>query len=170
MTDKIIIDGVDVSGCNYYAVRGFVQSYNGYTEYQDYCANPLTSRVCTEYPNCYYKQLQRKTAKCQELINENDKLQEANEQYAGINKNLDYMLGDVISKVLEDDNTEEYFYTELKEKFTSKLEDIIEQNKQNERYKQALDDIEEYCREQNLKADWTACEILDIIKKTKDGE
>lgn len=33
--------------------------------------------------------------------------------------------------------------------------------------KQALDEIEDYCKECNLKADFTACEILDIIDKIK---
>ena len=35
------------------------------------------------------------------------------------------------------------------------------------KYKQVLDEIENYCKECNLKADFTACEILDIIDKIK---
>lgn len=35
------------------------------------------------------------------------------------------------------------------------------------RYRKALDEIEEYCEEQNLKYDTTACMILDIINKAK---
>lgn len=31
------------------------------------------------------------------------------------------------------------------------------------RYKQALENIEDYCNEQNLKMDYTACQILKII-------
>lgn len=38
-----------------------------------------------------------------------------------------------------------------------------------QKYKQALDKIEEYCKEQNLKYDTTACIILDIISKAKEG-
>lgn len=38
------------------------------------------------------------------------------------------------------------------------------------KYKQALDEIENYCKECNLKADSTACEVLDIIHKAKDSE
>lgn len=34
-----------------------------------------------------------------------------------------------------------------------------------ETYKQALQDIREYCEEQNLKADYTACEIIDKINE-----
>lgn len=36
-------------------------------------------------------------------------------------------------------------------------------------YKQALEKIEEYCTEQNLKYDNTACDILDIISKAKEN-
>ena len=32
-----------------------------------------------------------------------------------------------------------------------------------QKYKQILDKVEQYCKEQNLKYDTTACEILDII-------
>ena len=38
------------------------------------------------------------------------------------------------------------------------------------RYRKALDEIEEYCKEQNLKYDMTACMILDIIHKVKGEE
>ena len=31
------------------------------------------------------------------------------------------------------------------------------------KYKQALEEIRKYCEEQNLKADYTACEVLTII-------
>ena len=35
-------------------------------------------------------------------------------------------------------------------------------------YKECIDEIHEYCIEQNLKADWTACEILKIMNKHFD--
>ena len=38
------------------------------------------------------------------------------------------------------------------------------------RYRKALEEIEDYCNQQNLKYDTTACEILNIISKAKDGE
>lgn len=46
----IIIDGVDVSGCEDYGYRGNA----GY-----WCHN--YDEPCTDYPNCYFKQLVRKT-------------------------------------------------------------------------------------------------------------
>lgn len=42
--------------------------------------------------------------------------------------------------------------------------------KKSKTYKQALDDIENYCKECNLKADFTACDILQIIEGKKMSE
>ena len=56
MTDKeqIIINGVDVSRCENY------NSKNRFTCYPYICN-------CHEKPNCYFKQLARKTQECEEL-------------------------------------------------------------------------------------------------------
>lgn len=58
MTDKkeIIIDGVDVSGCEKYPLS------NKWHGSIIFCKGG-----CNVYPNCEYKQLQRKTAECEEL-------------------------------------------------------------------------------------------------------
>lgn len=55
MTDKqIIIDGVDVSGCEYFE--------------DEECLNPSETVVnCEASPNCYYKQLKAKEQECEEL-------------------------------------------------------------------------------------------------------
>lgn len=58
MTDKqIIIDGVDVSGCEHY------EDLNCFA-YRDSCGYPLD---CKDNSNCYYKQLKRKEQECEEL-------------------------------------------------------------------------------------------------------
>lgn len=60
MTDKeIIIDGVDVAECELGTDSiGFICNLkNGKT---DKCN-------CSDYPNCYYKQLKRKEQECEEL-------------------------------------------------------------------------------------------------------
>lgn len=67
MTDKqTIIDGVNVYGC-----VQFIQ------EEEDYCN---LGGSCKGWPNCYYKQLVRKTQECEELkkeiINKNEKIKE----------------------------------------------------------------------------------------------
>lgn len=66
MTDKqeIIIDSVDVSEC---------KNYNG-SIVMDCLLYPLQTDACKNNPNCYYKQLQRKTAECEELKNTLNKL------------------------------------------------------------------------------------------------
>lgn len=58
MTDKqeMIIDSVDVSEC---------KNYNG-SIVMDCLLYPLQTDACKNNPNCYYKQLQRKTAECEE--------------------------------------------------------------------------------------------------------
>lgn len=63
---------------------------------------------------------------------------------------------------------------ELKEKLMIlDEEDIVYEITENEfnkmnAYRKTLQEIEEYCKEQNLKYDTTACIILDIINKVKD--
>lgn len=61
MTDKeqIIVDGVDVSGCKEYiwALSHVCNLVNGRTDKFE----------CNYYPNCYFKQLKRKTQECEEL-------------------------------------------------------------------------------------------------------
>ena len=52
MTDKqIIIDGVDISGCEYCLKM---------TKYRCDIQRDVYKCLCEENPNCYYKQLQRK--------------------------------------------------------------------------------------------------------------
>lgn len=58
MTDKIIIDGIDVSECEFYC--------------EEYCnlSNDRNERLpfaekCTEYSDCCYKQLKRKKQECE---------------------------------------------------------------------------------------------------------
>ena len=66
---SIIINGVDVSGCNCY-----VENSKEYS-----CGLPCAPfhyRHCYENPNCYYKQLKRKEQECLTLINKNNRLEE----------------------------------------------------------------------------------------------
>ena len=62
MTDKqIIIDNVDVSGCEFY-----IDSKN--LEFN--CKQTPQSYFCKNQPNCYYKQLKCKEQECEELKKE----------------------------------------------------------------------------------------------------
>ena len=59
MTDKeIIIDGVDVSGCEYCLKM---------TKYRCTIQRDVYKYLCEENPNCYYKQLKRKEQECKKL-------------------------------------------------------------------------------------------------------
>ena len=52
---EIIIDGVDVSGCDYF---NFTDEH-----YCDECSSEFGCAVCDERTICYYKQLKRKEQK-----------------------------------------------------------------------------------------------------------
>lgn len=55
--EPIIINGVDVSGCEYACNTAFGK--NG-------CKHPMMKNIyCSKNPNCYFKQLARKTTECE---------------------------------------------------------------------------------------------------------
>ena len=59
MTDKqIIIDGIDISGCEYCLKM---------TKYRCTIQRDVYKCLCEENPNCHYKQLKRKEQECEEL-------------------------------------------------------------------------------------------------------
>ena len=58
----VIIDGVDVSKCKY-----FEDGECGCEYYLRYGYEITMYDRCEEYPNCYFKQLARKTQECEEL-------------------------------------------------------------------------------------------------------
>ena len=74
---EIIIDGVNVAGCEDYGYRGKA----GY-----WCHN--YDEPCTDYSNCYYKQLKRKEQECEELKEEIDDLKEIIQRHDNDNNAL----------------------------------------------------------------------------------
>ena len=56
--EQIIIDGVDVSECEFYNPYYCGMYIDGYGD---------SEGVCSDYEDCYYKQLARKTQECEEL-------------------------------------------------------------------------------------------------------
>ena len=78
ITDKqIIIDGVDVSGCEHLTEKqGCWLSTCDYLKYK----GNITNKLCKYNPNCYYKQLKRKEQECEELKEKVKKYGEINEQ------------------------------------------------------------------------------------------
>lgn len=151
MTDKeIIIDGVDVSECD------------KFDNISELCSirQPFEEiyHSCNEYENCYFKQLQRKTAECEELK-------------AQLETYLNMLDSSEFRIALTDVRTGE-------RKVWRKL------GNKAQRDKQALDEIEKYFLKQceihkSSIGDYAVqnmceqCEIkknLDIISKAKDGK
>ena len=143
--EQIMIDGVDVSECIFLDI----------VNERPWCDNVNISAIgksqcpyvdCYKNPDCYYKQLARKTQECEEL---KDKL-------AVTQFNLEQKC-----KVLKDvgvvqDKSGGYQVMDV------------------DRYRKALEEIEEYCiKEISLTGDLpfrtTVSDILDIINKVKDG-
>ena len=56
---QIIINGVDVSKCNYFN--------NTDKSYCEECCSEFGCAICNDRPNCYYKQLKRKEQECNKL-------------------------------------------------------------------------------------------------------
>lgn len=72
MTNKqIVIDGVDVSGCEYCLKM---------TKYRCTIQRDVYKCLCEENPNCYYKQFKRKEHECEELKKEKAEIK----KYLGI--------------------------------------------------------------------------------------
>jgi len=128
MTDKIMIDGVDVSRCEYFSAG------------LGYCKIGLWAddgtHICECEHNCYYKQLARKTKECEKLDIENKRL-------------VGVIATDIFEKYEEFENElqAEQQKTEaldkqislLKTRGTPPLLGIL--IAENEKYKQALEEI-----------------------------
>lgn len=63
---SIVIDGVDVSGCELYRNDNGVFAPDGTAERTELCY--LTNDYCYNNPNCYYKQLKRSEAQCEGMF------------------------------------------------------------------------------------------------------
>ena len=70
MTDeKIIIDGIDVSGCEYCLKM---------TKYRCTIQRDVYKCLCEENPNCYYKQLKHKEQECNKYKQALDEIEKIN--------------------------------------------------------------------------------------------
>ena len=86
MTDKqIIIDGVDVSGCEYHSLN------------KNNCSLCSLSNnlICSYKPFCYYKQLKRKEQECERLEETFDGLFKVQYELADNNKKLHQCLTEI---------------------------------------------------------------------------
>lgn len=186
--DQIIIDGVNVSGCNNHSSQGNCIIYGNIP--------------CDCFPDCDFKQLARKTQECgqkEKEINELhliiDRLLEASgydknistaEDFEDVYTDIDYKLGLIDDLKQECEELKEYIQankpTGICETCTAQT--LIE----NDKYRKALEDIEKLARD--FKKDicnicgWRntdgcspseaiceyAFDILNIINKAKGEE
>lgn len=146
--EQIIIDGIDVSKCD----RLIVNQLYGYTCNCEEYTHIISS--CKNRPNCYFKQLARKTQECEELKEENQQLRMHFCNDCG--EKDDY---NIPCKIIRDLDYE--------------LQKEIEENNL---YHKARDEIKKVCLEDTYTfADGTQVrydtldDILDIINKAKGG-
>lgn len=176
MKDKqIIIDGVDVSGCFHYKTQSCVADY--LLTDQDF-----SEAKCAYSPNCYFKQLQRKTAECEELkkyISEKE----------GIGEDCDYCKHNdkynCYQNIFLDNLKEINRYKQALEPFedeyfkgldTKQIAELAKKSirltTENRKLENKLSDIAGICEQILDGEDYVrriAKTILDIINKAKDG-
>ena len=179
MTDKeIIIDGVNVAGCEHFWNIGDAEGLKicKINFDNNYFSNGIPcGERCSKHPNCYYKQLQRKEQECEEYkaqakkyladyFEENKKCKELKKYKDVVNK----LAGLQIILTNKD-----------------KMPELYENAKdlKIDSYKQALEKIEEIAKDINLtimggedspKDEWvnlyttTCAKILTIINEVKE--
>lgn len=139
---KIIIDGVDVSGCNYYA---------------DYNHCMMRSTECNR-DNCYYKQLQRLTAQYDKVIEQNKSLQtelkQKEQECEELKKEKELLVGKIANSVFDE-------FEEL-DRYRKALEEIERFLNRTTCNICKLDSLE-VCEECNVKR------LKDIVSKAKEN-
>ncbi len=190
MTDKYIINGLDVSKC-IFSSRGITHNL---------CKEPQeVDEECKYNPNCYYKQLKRKEQEYQRLVNKNNRLEEQlntiklllegkNNQYAAkeqeykrLKYDNDYQVAvlettiDNLKVELEQEKTlKEMYFTYYKAKHSDIKGEFFKLKAENENLKQALTEIKEIARWHTTSADSEDIQddmkqILQLIKEINIG-
>ena len=159
MTDKekIIIDGADVSQCEFY-IYYFSDKYpNRCGIHKDMFGMPACCDVADCCKNCYYKQLKRKEQECELMEIAISIKDQRNEDY---------------SKALADKSKE---CEKWKEKWNIGFQKFCDKDNELQHYKQALKEIKSIvsstldCGEWIGQGDNKMENILDIINKAKEN-
>ena len=130
MRDKqIMIDGVDVSGCKGFYIHDRSTTNIDYWMYGQCKSSKEYGCYCRNNPNCYYKQLARKTQECEQIKEKYEALKLENQEGYEIVAEL------------------EHEREELKERLERVEEDLKHQcvdcmNIKSDRYRKALEEIE----------------------------
>ena len=163
--EQIIIDGIDVSECEYVCNTAFGNIG---------CKLPFNEEIhCCKNPNCYFKKLARKTQECEELKKQ---LMQKSEVDMFFNTPIEGWSNDPCGICPHKAENEE-LKKELdlyKTWYRAKHSDV---KNTLGRYHKALKEIEEVCLEDTYTfADGTQIrydsldDILNIINKAKDGK
>lgn len=118
MSEEIIIDGVNIAGCDY---------YNAKNDKGDWCDLTCTREHapffrCESMPNCYYKQFQR-------LKQENEKLKEENYQLQKSCQICENFIDGIPCKPLRDMDYDLQKVINQRDKYINALEEIRERLK-----------------------------------------
>ncbi len=192
---SLIIDGVDVSGCS--DISGHVNDFGEYEclcrcifgdGSDDY--GVIGHEMCKNNPNCHYKQLERlkehhhKTeCEASENLKKLVELEQECEQQKAELELFKTSNQTTIDQLKKENEELKKLYKELQDdmlicrkckatfylkKYANKDSECLELQHKVNILKQTLTEIKEYCIQQNLKADYTACEILQKINKVID--
>ena len=182
----IIIDGVDVAGCDFLAKEDDYCSYSGeYRAYKGECGCS-DGEMCKDYPNCFYKkalrQLARKTQECEELEKKLNYIRDENIHLkeSATDEQIDFLAFNNYIKTLEfqidqlkAENEElklirEKLYKFNKELIEEKFKIHTEEIKAEQKLERIRDIVEElYNSEEGCEATSAAYAILQIIDEVK---
>lgn len=174
---EIIIDGVNVAGCNYLNIipQGDGRVFKA-------CNKRLKYSICSNNPDCYYKKLQRKGQECEKFRKANDEknefLQKLGISSTGEFHRIKHYIDKIIAENEELKQQKKLLYEKAIDK-KSKLEWAYGKRKEkSDNYKKALKEIETLIKasvdpEQTPKM-WDSLdalyEALDIAKEVLKNE
>ena len=165
MDNQIIIDGVDVSKCEFYMHYDYGKFSHGCSLHKDMFGLPVCCDIADCCKDCYFKQLARKTQECEQIKEKYEALKLENQEGYEIVAELKHEC-EKLKKQLETSEKWRIAAESLNEKLDLK----------NTRYRKALDEIEKYINNQGINNKWNMriqrfrMGILDIIHKAKGGE
>lgn len=146
---EIYIDGCNVAKCKY--TNGL---YNGVYG----CINLNLNPACFKNPNCYFKQLQRAKAELEQY----KKSKQAS--YEAMQREWNAAINEYRKIILENEKLKKEVETwSYQAEKRAEIGDVWYDTAL--KYKQALEEVAKYCNKCNLKADYTACEVLKIINE-----
>ena len=158
--EQIIIDGVDVSKCEFYMHYDYGKFSHGCSLHKDMFGLPVCCDIADCCKDCYFKQLARKTQECEQIKEKYEALKLENEE--------GYEIVDELK----------HEYEELENKIKKLRKNLALEIEASDRYRKALDEIEKYIKKyecDNCEDYVFGCgdcgtprDILDILNKATD--